>query len=149
MWHSRLGHLSNAKFLMKNNGVPFFTSTETFTCEICPLAKQKGLSFNKSSHIFYNCFDLILCDLWGPFLVPTIDNCKYLLTIVDDCSRFSWVYLLKQKSQTQLILEQFCTMVETQFSKKIRAIRSKNGTMKDFFAKKGILHQLSCVETPQ
>ncbi|XP_075636697.1 uncharacterized protein LOC142608926 [Castanea sativa] len=153
VWHSRLGHLSNAKLaLMKNNGVPLFTSVETFTFEICPLAKQKRLSFNKSSHISNNCFDLTHCDLWGLFSMSTIDNCKYFLTIVDDCSRCTWVYLLKHKSQTQLTLEQFCTMVETQFSKKIRAIWSDNGTgfiMKDFFAKKWILHQLSCVETPQ
>ena len=62
------------------------------------------------------------------------------------------VYLLKHKSQTQTVLEQFCIMVETQFSKKIKTLRSDNGIeffMKDFFAKKGILHDLSCVETPQ
>ena len=43
-------------------------------------------------------------------------------------------------------------MVETQFSKKIKTIRIDNGIefiMSDFFAKKGILHQLSCVQTPQ
>ena len=60
--------------------------------------------------------------------------------------------MLKCKSQTQSVLEQFCTMVETQFSKKIKNLRPDNGTeffMKDFFAKKGILHHLSCVETPQ
>lgn len=59
------------------------------------------------------------------------------LTIVDDCSRCIWVYLLKHKSQAQSILEQFCIMVETQFSKKVKLLRSNNGTkfiMKDFFA---------------
>ena len=43
-------------------------------------------------------------------------------------------------------------MVETQFSKKVKTIRSDNGTkffMRDFFAKQGICHQLSCVETLQ
>ena len=43
-------------------------------------------------------------------------------------------------------------MVETQFNAKIKCIRSDNGTefiMKDFFKSKGILHQLSCVDTPQ
>ena len=59
---------------------------------------------------------------------------------------------LKHKSQTQPVLEQFCTMVETQFCKKIKTLRFDNGTkfiMKDIFAKKGILHHLSCVKTPQ
>ena len=43
-------------------------------------------------------------------------------------------------------------MVETQFRTKIKCLRSDNGTeffMKDFFKSNGILHQLTCVETPQ
>jgi len=43
-------------------------------------------------------------------------------------------------------------MVETQFSRKVKCIRIDNGTefiMSTFFSQKGILHQLSCVETPQ
>ena len=153
IWHSRLGHLSNAKLAsIKPNDVPSFTSVENFDCDICPLAKQKHLPFNKSSHLSKSCFEFIHYDLWGPFLVSTIDHCKYFLIIVDDYSRCTWVYLLKHKSQTQFVLEQFCTMVETQFSKKIKTLRSNNGTeffMKYLFAKKGILHHLSCVETPQ
>ena len=148
-----MGHLSNAKLAsIKPNDVPSFTSVENFNYDICPIAKQKCLPFNKSSHLSKSCFDLIHCDLWGPFSVSTIDHCKYFLTIVDDYSRCTWVYLLKHKSQTQFVLEQFCAMVETQFSKKIKTLRSDNRTeffMKDFFAKKGILHHLSCVETPQ
>ena len=150
--HSRLGHLSNAKLTsIKPNDVPCFTFVENFNCDICPLAKQKHLPFNKSSHFSNSCFELIHCDLWGLFSVSTIDHHTYFLTIVDDYSRCTWVYLLKHKSQTQYVLEQFCTMVETQFSKKIKILRSDNGTkffMKDFFAKKFILHHLSCVETP-
>ena len=152
LWHSRLGHLSNAKLAsIKPNDVPCFPFIENFNCDICPIAKQKRLPFNNSSHFSNSCFELIHCDLWGPFSIPTVDHCKYFLTIVDDNSRCTWVYLLKHKSQTQTVLEQFCIIVETQFSKKIKTLRSDNGTeffMKDFFAKKGILHHLSCVETP-
>ena len=77
---------------------------------------------------------------------------RYFLTIVDDFSRYTWVYLLKAKSETQLLLSQFYTLIETQFKKKIKCIRTNNGTeflMKEFFKSKGIIHHLSCVETPQ
>ena len=101
------------------------------------------LPFNPSSHISNECFDLIHCDLWGPFFVSTINGCKFFLIIVDDCSRCILVNLLKHKSQTQFYLEQFCTMVETQFARKVKCIRTDNGTefiMKGFFEQKGILH---------
>ena len=153
VWHLILGHLSNAKLaLMRFNKVPLHDFVNKFHCDICPIAKQKRLPFTKSSHVSENCFDLLHCDLWGAFFVPTIDNCKYFLTIVDDFSRSTWVYLLKHKSQTQSVLEQFCNLVETQFAKRVKVVRTDNGTefiMKDLFAQKGILHQLSCVETPQ
>jgi hypothetical protein len=43
-------------------------------------------------------------------------------------------------------------MVETQFNAKIKSLRSDNGVefhMSQFYASKGVIHQLSCVETPQ
>ena len=137
---------------MRNNNVPLFSTNKMFNCEICPLAKQKRLPFTSSTHISNECFDLIHCDLWGPFSVSTIAGCRFFLTIMDDCSRCTWVYLLKHKSQTQLTLEQFYIMVETQFSKNVKTIRTNNGTkfiMSNFFAKRGIIYQLSCVQTPQ
>ena len=60
--------------------------------------------------------------------------------------------MLKAKSETQNLLPQLYVYVETQFNKKIRCIRTDNGTeflLKEFFKTKGIIHQLSCVETPQ
>ena len=60
--------------------------------------------------------------------------------------------MLKSKSETPALIQQFSIMVETQFNVKIKCIRSENGTefiMKDFFKSKGILYQLSCVDTPQ
>ena len=88
IWHARLRHLSNAKLaLMNKNNVFLINSNEKFHCDICPLAKQKRLPFNTSSHISNECFDLIYCDLWGLFSVSTIDGFRFFLTIVDDCSK--------------------------------------------------------------
>ena len=110
------------------------------------------MPFFASTHVSDQPFDLVHCDLWGPFSIPIVDGYKYFLTIDDDFSRCIWIYLLKAKSNTQVLLPQFCAYVETQFNKKIKCIRTDNGTeflLKEFFKSKGIIHQLSCVETPQ
>ena len=52
-------------------------------------------------------------DLWGLFSIPTTDVFEFFLTIVDDYSRCTWVYLLKYKSETQSHVVQFATLVET------------------------------------
>ena len=116
-------------------------------------AKEASLvPFTPSTHVSSKTFELIHCDLKDPFATNTVDGFKYFLTVVDDFARCTWIYLLKHKSETQIFLPQFATMVNTQFNSKIKTIRSDNGTefyLKDFFHSNGILHQLSCVDTPQ
>ena len=88
----------------------------------------------------------------GPFIVKSICRSSYFLTIVDDRTRFTWIRLLQHKSQTRNHIQTFFNMVETQFNFKIKSLRSNNGVefnMSDFYASKDVLHQLSCVETPQ
>ena len=151
LWHFRLGHPSYAKLSLLHNLVSGLQANKTPFCDICHFFKQKRLSFPVSTHISKCVFDFVHCDLWGTFSIPTIECYKYFLTIVDDYSRCTWVDLLKSKSETQALIQQFSIMVETQFDAKIKCLRSDNGTkfiMKDFFKSKGILHQLSCVETP-
>jgi hypothetical protein len=154
LWHYRLGHpaLDKLHFLsqyvqnlpISNKSIPF--------CDICPLAKQKRLPFPNAGHISANNFDLIHCDIWGPYSVPTLDGHKYFLTIVDDHSRSTWVYLMHSKSDTRPLLISFFNVVKTQFHIKIKSVRSDNGLeffMTDFFSTKGIIHQKSCRGTPQ
>ena len=74
------------------------------------------------------------------------------LTILDDYSRHDWVVMMKTKSEASEKLKIFVYMVENQFEKKVKSIRSDNGPeflMQEFYAEKGILHQRSCVYTPQ
>jgi len=152
IWHYRLGHLSDIPLKMLSSVIPHFTHESNKSCNICPLAKQHKLSFPHSEHISQHSFDLIQCDLWGPFSTKSISGSSYFLTIVDDHSRFTWIHLLQHKSQTRTHIQNFFTMVETQFNSKIKCLRSDNGVefnMADFYSSKGTLHQLSCVETPQ
>jgi len=60
--------------------------------------------------------------------------------------------LFQSKAQVRNLLQSFYIFVKTQFHLKIKAIRFDHGAefyMSEFYSSKGIIHQLSCVETPQ
>ena len=85
-------------------------------------------------------------------MVPIVAGHKYFLTIVDDCTRSNCVDLMKSKYETRSLLQSFYTMIKTQFGKSIKVFRTYNGLefqMIDFFKLHGIIHQHSCVATPQ
>jgi hypothetical protein len=153
LWHLRFGHVSNEKLLVMNKIFPsiqFIPSTTP--CDVCFYAKQKRLPFPHSNHISKNNFDLIHMDIWGPVSVPSILGYKYFLTIVDDKSRFTWIFFMKLKSETSHLIKSFVSLIQTQFNTTIKCIRSDNGTeflLRDFYRQTGIVHQTSCVGTPQ
>jgi hypothetical protein len=65
-------------------------------------------------------------DIWGPLAIPSMLGFKYFLTIVDDRSRFTWIYLMKVKSEASTHIKSFHAMVKTQFNSNIKCIRSDN-----------------------
>ena len=141
-WHARLGHLSD-KILNKLRSVLQFSGSSMSDCTVCPLAKLRRLSFVSNNHMSKNPFDLVHCDVWGPYHTPTYNGMRYFLTIVDDCTRFTWVYLLHNKSEATNHLVQFFTLIETQFGKTIKQVRSDNAkelALTQFLQKKGVLH---------
>ncbi|CAN0842427.1 Retrovirus-related Pol polyprotein from transposon TNT 1-94, partial [Linum grandiflorum] len=63
-----------------------------------------------------------------------------------------WVYLMKYKSESRDLLKSFCQMTKTQFDKGVKVIRSDQGKefhMSEFYKDQGIIHQMSCVQTPE
>ena len=128
IWHKRLGHPSSSKLTSMQSFLPHSkTSNKNLDhCHICDLSKQKHLPFISKNNISPEPFDLIHIDTWGPFSTPTHDGFRYFLTIVDDSSRATWVYLMKTKSDALSIIPTFVTMVETQFNRKVKGVRSDN-----------------------
>lgn len=111
------------------------------SCYICPLDNRDDcLLFH--TNITSAPFDLVHCDVWGPFHVASCSGFRYFLTIVDDLTRFTWVYLLRNKSDALQIVPTFFNMVDTQFHKTIKIFRSDNAKelqFTDFFLQKGVL----------
>jgi hypothetical protein len=65
------------------------------------------------------------------------------------------VYLLKRKDEVPKIIKEFFNLMQNQFGKNIKCFRSDNGgefvnkDVKEYFSEKGIIHETSCVRTPQ
>lgn len=152
VWHFRLGHLSDSRIKLLSQYDPSISVNTNNCCTVCPLAKQRRLPFPVSESTSNKIFDLVHCDIWGPFSTDSLNGVKYFLTIVDDFSRFTWVHLMVSKSQTRSLLVSFINLVANQFNTMVKILRSDNGIefqMPEFYQSKGIVHQLSCVETPQ
>ena len=130
-------------------------SVEDFQCEICELAKHKRVSFLINSERTTNPFNLINSNIWGPAEVPNVSGSRWFVTFIDDYSRVTWVFLLKNKSDLSQVILEFFTMIKTQFGVNIKRFRSDNAPdyfnhmLTHFFKKEGIIHKSSCVNTPQ
>lgn len=153
-WHSRLGHLSDQALIHMEDKLHCNVSKihKNKPCYICPLAKQRRLPFVSHNNVSCAPFDLIHCDIWGPFNQVTHMGHQFFVTLVDDCTRFTWIFLLKHKSDVRVVVPRFFTMIHTQFDKRIKAFRSDNAkelAFTDFFHDQGVLHQFSCVDRPQ
>lgn len=108
IWHHRIGHLSFQKLNLLKDQLKFACNRQkddvVTRCSICPLAKQMRLSFVSNNHLSIDTFDLIHCDTWGPYHIPTHAGHRYFLTLVDDCTRFTWIYLMRKKFDVSFII---------------------------------------------
>jgi hypothetical protein len=153
--HRCLGHLSFKTLshmfpsLLKNLNV------EQFHCEICEFAKHHRVPFPISDSRSMSPFHIIHSDIWGPYNVPNISGAKGFVTFIDDCTRMTGVYLLKRKADVSHIFPNFTKMLKNQFRVSIKGIRTNNARdyfnkiLSPYFEKERIIHQSSCVNTPQ
>jgi transposase InsO family protein len=99
--------------------------------------------------------ELLHMDLFGPIAYISIGGSKYCLVIVDDYSRFTWVFFLQEKSQTQDTLKGFLRWTQNEFRLRIKKIRSdnemefKNSQIEGFLEEDDIKHEFSSPYTPQ
>lgn len=56
-------------------------------------------------------FTLIHCDVWRRYHTTSKSGAHYFLTIVDDYSRATWVYLMAHKSEVYTHFVTFCALV--------------------------------------
>ena len=92
-------------------------------CESCQLAKIHRFPFERSTSRTIKPFDLIHADIWGATPIVFVNGARYFLLLVDDFSRFSWLYLLETKDEALLMFQRFQAMVERPFDTKVQCVR--------------------------
>jgi hypothetical protein len=161
LWHRRLGHVNmrNLKQLLKGEHVVGLTNV-TFekdrVCSTCVAGKQLGKNHPAKSVISTSRpLDLLHLDLFGPSTYDSLEGRRYGLVIVDDYSRYTWVFLLKSKDEIHKFFTKFTKQAECTFEEVIKTIRIDNGSefknyaMEDFMGEEGIKHEFSAPYTPQ
>lgn len=154
LWHNRLGHAPASK-LKYIDCIKHCAGVTEQICLTCPMAKFTKLPFSASDSYAAKAFELIHTNIWGPYRVCTRQKFRYFLTIVDDHTRMTWIYLLEHKSEYLKTLKTFYNFVEKQFGASIQQVRSdnarefKDATCQLFFQSQGIVHQTSCNYRPQ
>jgi hypothetical protein len=149
-WHARLGHPSSA-YLKKL--IPLAKCVDN--CETCKMCKSTKLPFKGKFSPALENLEAIHLDLVGPFQTRSVSGCRYFLTIVDQFSGFKTVKLLKHKSETLTMLEEFVSWAENQTGKKIKQIISDNGGeftsifFQEFCRERGIAQHFAPAYTPQ
>jgi hypothetical protein len=94
--------------------------------DACQRAKSHQLPFPRSVSVSRDPLDLVFSDVWGP-APSSIGRFKYYVSFIDDFSKFTWLYLLKNKSDVFQKFKDFQQLVERLFSRKILTIQTDWG----------------------
>lgn len=132
LWHARFGHLGHSTLQQAHrdgmvDGLPSIGSP-TGVCQSCLCGKQHRLPFPKeASHRSSKPLELVHSDLCGPMTSESLNGALYMMIIVDDYSRYSWVFFLQSKDQTFSKFRDWRGEVEKQFDYKVKTLRTDRG----------------------
>ncbi|GJQ99410.1 retrovirus-related pol polyprotein from transposon TNT 1-94 [Tanacetum coccineum] len=134
LWHRRLNHLNfgtindlSRKDLVR--GLPRLKFEKDHLCFACQLGKSKKHTHRpKTENTNLEVLNTLHMDLCGPMRVQTINGKKYILVIIDDYSRFTWVKFLRSKDETPEFVIKFLKQIQVGINKTVRYIRTDNGT---------------------
>ncbi|GJW77573.1 integrase, catalytic region, zinc finger, CCHC-type containing protein [Tanacetum coccineum] len=161
LWHRRLNHLNFGtlndlarKDLVR--GLPRLKFEKDHLCSACQLGKSRKATHKpKTINTITEVLHTLHMDLCGPLRVQSINGKKYILVIVDDYSRFTWVKFLRSKDETPAFVTNLLKQLQVGLNKTVRFVRTDNGTefvnkdLTDFYESVGITHEKTVPRTPQ
>nr|GEZ77741.1 retrovirus-related Pol polyprotein from transposon TNT 1-94 [Tanacetum cinerariifolium] len=161
LWHRRLSHLNFGAInhLARQGlvrGLLKLNFEKDHHCSACAMGKStKKTHKPKSEDTNQEKLYLLHMDLCGPMRVKSVNGKKYILVIMDDYSRFTWVKFLRSKDETLDFIIKFLKMIQVRLKVSLRRIRTDNGTefvnqtLRDYYKEVGISHETSVACSPQ
>ncbi|WVZ75883.1 hypothetical protein U9M48_023904 [Paspalum notatum var. saurae] len=159
-WHRRLGHLSFDLLVRLSSmglirGLPKLRAEKDLVCHPYRHGKMVAASHIPVSQVMTSYSgELLHMDTVGPARVASVSGKWYVLVVVDDFSRFSWVFFMESKDEAFAFVRDLVLRLRNESHKAMRAIRSDNGgefrnsRFENFCSDLGLEHQFSSPYTP-
>ncbi|WVZ75996.1 hypothetical protein U9M48_024003 [Paspalum notatum var. saurae] len=154
-WHRRLGHLSFGLLVRLSSmglirGLPKLKAEKDLVCHPCRHGKMVATSHTPMSQVMTSYSGKLLhMDTVGPARVASVSGKWYVLVIVDDFSRFLWVFFMEFKDEAFGFVRDLVLRLRNESHKAMRTIRSDNGgefsnsRFENFCRDLGLKHQFS------
>ncbi|KAJ9557015.1 hypothetical protein OSB04_011629 [Centaurea solstitialis] len=161
LWHRRFSHQNFSDISKLANGglvkgLPKLTFDRDSLCPACQMGKMKRSSHkSKTESSCQSPLEMLHMDLCGPMRIQSISGKKYILVMVDEYSRYTWLEFLRMKSEAPELIIKFIKRIQVLLQLPVRKIRSDNGTefknatLDAYLTSVGISHNFSGAYTPQ
>ncbi|KAI3758780.1 hypothetical protein L6452_06352 [Arctium lappa] len=161
IWHRRLSHQNfDAMNQLARQGivkgVPELRFEKNSLCPACEMGKMKRTSHKaKTKFSSSTPLELIHMDLCGPMRTQSINGKKYILVMIDEYSRYTWLEILRNKSDAAELIIEFLKKIQVRLQFPVISLRSDNGTefknekLQSYLISVGISHNFSAAYTPQ
>lgn len=128
----RLSHVSYDKLdlMMKKQmvkGLPQLEIRKDIICVGCQFGKAHQQPFESSKYKSKAPLELVHSDVFGPVKQSSIKGMRYMVTFIDDFSRYVWVYFMKEKSEAFMKFKEFKLEAKRETRGSIGCLRSDNG----------------------
>nr|GEW20736.1 hypothetical protein [Tanacetum cinerariifolium] len=137
-------------------GLPKLKFEKDHLCSACAIGKTKKKPHKpKSEDTNQVKLNLLHMELCGQIRVASVNGKKYILIIVDDYSRFTWVKCLRSKDEAPDFIIKFLKMIQVRLKVPVRRIRTYNGTefvnqtLREYYEQVDISHETSVSRSPQ
>lgn len=158
LWHRRLAHLSkNYLLILKDlvTGMKFEIKQNIEPCIPCINGKSSKSPFKNKGTRAKQILEIVHTDICGPMEEASFAGSIYMLLFIDDYTRKTHVYFLRNKNQTFNKFREYKAEVEKETGMSIKCVRSDNGAefcnhaFDKLFKATGIKHQKTVPYTPE